>query len=546
MIPQQQRDHLIKRLKALRDRPAHVNNNEEACSSEQDGLDGSFDIVDDEESEEAQFNTLLPGSFESSNNTTARPSIMSSRVSTDEFGALSAGMFTLFRCVTRSRSSTMGGVCGCSFDTFPADTFAYILLRYIHWLIDATTISRSSSWKDKLASVFGGASTSSSAGGMSTSSSSDSLSSIRTARGGGDNNNARASSSTSAESSLSSQQHTSTSSHNNVFSAPSTSTLNIQYAAPALAPPTPAAPAFRIVEDSFIQANSTYPDCSFVPRSSFEGDSIDLGNAVVWPPPPGVILISPRQSPNKAANGNVISSSRIPTSAQKKRYLDDVEEDYDEDEDGGRYGSIRLIPKMQLESVTASSSSTTPGRRIAQMPKRMSVIASSPPRFDLEAPPLPSFATVAHQAIEQDRQSQFTKPHSFEQQDEMMQDTSTDTVTMLEEGQAEGGKTRSSSDTLEAPSQQQQPFIFGSPRQQPLTNDSFMKRIDGFAIAKQLEELQRRTGTTTTSSSSMGLNGGNAGGSQKGFMPRTASNGNLQGGNNNVRFDDKHQKEFKM
>lgn len=383
---------------------------------------------------------------------------------------------------------------------------------------------------------------------MSTSSSSDSLASIRTARGGGDNINARANS-TSAESSLSLQQYTSTSSHDNFPSALSTSTLDVQYTAPAPAPPSPAAaPAFRIVEDSFIQANSTYPDCSFVPRSSFEGDSVDLANAVVWPPPPGVILISPRQSPNKAVNGKINSSSRIPTSAQKKRYLEDVEEDYDEDEDGGRYGSIRLIPRMQLASATASSSSGTPGRRIAQMPKRMSIIASSPPRFDLEAPPLPSFATVAHQAIQQDRQSQSTQSVSNQQNDVMMQDTSTDIITMLEE-EAEGENTKPYSDTLEeAPSQQQQPFVFGSPRQQPLTNDSFMKRIDGFAIAKQLEELQRRTGTasSSSSSSSMGLNVGNAGGLQKGFMPRTASNGNLQGGNNNVRFDDKHQKEFKM
>lgn len=88
-----QKDHLIKRLKALRDRPLQdgaqdIPTSEDATTP----LDGSFDILDDEEAEEAQQFGSLPGSFESDRNTAASFA-MHSRVSTDEFGALSAGMF---------------------------------------------------------------------------------------------------------------------------------------------------------------------------------------------------------------------------------------------------------------------------------------------------------------------------------------------------------------------------------------------------------------------------------------------------------------------
>lgn len=202
----------------------------------------------------------------------------------------------------------------------------------------------------------------------------------------------------------------------------------------------------------------------------------------------------------------------------QKRYLEDVDEDengYDDDDgqEEGRYGSIRMIPRLPLDSAL------TPGRRIAALPKRMSIIASSPPKFDLEAPPLPSFATVAEQAIRLDSRGE----------DEEEGNSSSATVRMeMEE------ITKPPSDNVEMDhAQPQQPFVFGSPRQQPLTDDSFLKKIDGFAIAKQLEELQRRTGAVSQSSI------------QKGFMPRTASNGNLQS-KNGVRFEGKHQKEFKM
>lgn len=238
----------------------------------------------------------------------------------------------------------------------------------------------------------------------------------------------------------------------------------------------------------------------------------------------------------------------VMASAQKKRYLDDVNEDDDEDEHGddigNRYGSIRLIPKMaQLESAN------TPGRKIAQLPKRMSMIASTPPRFDLDAPPLPSFATVANQALQRDIVNALQGDDASTSNNNE-EGASSNTVTMQDDN------VRASSETLEqdAPlhriqqqqqqqqqkqAEQQQPFVFGSPRQQPVTDDTFLKRIDGFAIAKQLEELQRRTGTT-------GIAMGN-GTVRKDWMPRTTSSGNLQANKGgNVRFEDKHQKEFKM
>lgn len=94
-----QKDHLIKRLKALRDNEyAHHE------SLEQEPLDGSFDIVDDQDAEEAQHGDYnsLPGSFEAA----TRPS---SRASTDEFGALSAGM-SLLHVNTFAVSPSRGGV----------------------------------------------------------------------------------------------------------------------------------------------------------------------------------------------------------------------------------------------------------------------------------------------------------------------------------------------------------------------------------------------------------------------------------------------------
>jgi hypothetical protein len=376
---------------------------------------------------------------------------------------------------------------------------------------------------------------------LSTSSSSDSLSSIRTTRAGLASSSRASDNLPEQNSSYASEAHNksgNTFKHPSLFvnavASTSNSTENTHQA-----PPPPPTPAFRIVEDSFVQANSTYPDCSFVPRSSFEGDSVDLANVPIWPPPPGVILISPRQSPNKPFNAQqaqvqqTLTNQRIPMSAQK-RYLHDLEEDDDNDmlndEEEGKYGSIRLIPRLPL-----LESAMTPGRKIAALPKKMSLIAASPPRFDLEAPPLPSFATVANQAIRQDSTS-------LQVVDGQEGDSSGTTVTM----ENDKGKTQPSSDTLESVHENapyQQPFVFGSPRQQPLTDDSFLKRIDGFAIAKQLEELQRRTGVVPSSSSKSVPSGPDAR-PQHGFMPRTASSGNLQT-RNGVRFEGKHDKEFK-
>lgn len=72
----------------MRDRPFNDRNSEDS-SSIATPLDGSFDILDEEEAEEAQrYSGTLPGSFESH----TRPSNIGSRASIDEFGSLSAGM----------------------------------------------------------------------------------------------------------------------------------------------------------------------------------------------------------------------------------------------------------------------------------------------------------------------------------------------------------------------------------------------------------------------------------------------------------------------
>ena len=161
---------------------------------------------------------------------------------------------------------------------------------------------------------------------------------------------------------------------------------------------------YRIIDDT-MPANATV-DASFVPRPSFEDDSIALDNVQAWPPRPaspvGVILVSPCKSPAPRL------AERAPqSSAVKRRYTDFRPEAEDEDEDeeartGGRdldsyfttLQTIRLVPPSSNTPVKAinADSAMSPGRRIAGIPRRLSSIASSPPRFDADAPQLPSFA----------------------------------------------------------------------------------------------------------------------------------------------------------
>lgn len=309
-------------------------------------------------------------------------------------------------------------------------------------------------------------------------------------------------------------------------------------------PPTP---AFRVVEDSFAHGNQStaFPDCSFVPRTSFEGNSVDLTNVPVWPPRPGVIMISPRQSPSKVD----IPLSQIPNSApQNKRQLDDVDEDQDEEEENDFYNNrlgrtIRMIPKA-IASPGLALATTTPGRKIAHLPKRMSLIAASPPRFDLEAPALPSFAAVTNQAMLQiigsetredvSKTTPSSMPGGFAEHTQKSEKSSESPVNPFSKSKLPGSVQGSaSSGTL---------FVFGSPRQQPISNDNFLQRIDGFAISKQLEELQRRTGLTDAGNN-LSL------GSENTYQPAAGPSffSTLDQHKRNisqVRFNDKHQEEF--
>jgi hypothetical protein len=102
-----QRDQLIKRLKGLRDQPTRSSSLvTRTTSSEPEELDGSFDFIEDEDATTAShpLQLDLPRSFDGAapHSTDPRPSFATSRVSTDEFGALSAGtpiyFFTLRPC----------------------------------------------------------------------------------------------------------------------------------------------------------------------------------------------------------------------------------------------------------------------------------------------------------------------------------------------------------------------------------------------------------------------------------------------------------------
>lgn len=100
----------------MRDTPLEDGNEDNVAppTSEDDTvpLDGSFDILDDQEAQEAQYyGSSLPGSFETERNTRAS--------SIDEFGSLStAGMFVCFFqllcCLGHAHPSKVA--CGCSIE----------------------------------------------------------------------------------------------------------------------------------------------------------------------------------------------------------------------------------------------------------------------------------------------------------------------------------------------------------------------------------------------------------------------------------------------
>ena len=231
-----------------------------------------------------------------------------------------------------------------------------------------------------------------------------------------------------------------------------------------LAPLCPPTPAFRYVEDSFQANQTTTFETSFVPRQSFEGDSLALADVPVWPPPVGVILLSPRESPLKVQT----------TSCGMKRRLgieDELEDkdtilEADRDDLSMYFDTIRVLPRnMPLSPVSATPGREpcTADRRIAKVPKRYSELASKPPAFNLEPPCLPSLASGL--AI-----------HKL---------TNTSTLS----------KTKKQS--REAVSSLPPMFIFGSPVQQPVTNDSFAKAMSKVSLTVSPENtLKRHQGGT--------------------------------------------------
>lgn len=286
-------------------------------------------------------------------------------------------------------------------------------------------------------------------------------------------------------------------------------------------PQDSAKPAYRILDDSFANTTVYNPDASFVPRRSFEDDSVALSSVPIWPPRPGVVLISPLHQPSGQ------ESTDLASPIGKRRLYDEADgEEEEESQMPGYYPSIRMLPKSPNGLVSPEASA----RRIANPPKRYSVNPSKPPRFDLEAPALPSFAGV------------------------MASMATAEPVAPNKLSELQVEPTPGPSKELVSPKPASAAFTFGSPAQKPHVFEPPISpgKLDD-AVSKQLEEMQRRLGVENGLKPSVSTSGNLAGILKAGVegkssatlsangMCRTASAAQMAA---SVRFDESHHKHF--
>ena len=225
-------------------------------------------------------------------------------------------------------------------------------------------------------------------------------------------------------------------------------------------PLCPATPAYRYVDNSFAANHTAAFESSFVPRQSFEGNSIALSDVPIWPPPVGVILLSPRESPPK--------NEDVRSGAKRRLGIEDeyeVEENFPDDGLSTYFNTIRVLPRSVPDSSALLSPIRSPGtadRRIACIPKRYNELASKPPQFNIKPPALPSLASVmikgGMDTLAKAEEEILPIPGSFETSD------GKPTPEMAKED-------------IEEVSSPYPMFVFGSPAQKPITNDSFTKAM---------------------------------------------------------------------
>lgn len=280
-----------------------------------------------------------------------------------------------------------------------------------------------------------------------------------------------------------------------------------------------AKPAYRVIDDSF--ANTTlYNDASFMPRRSFEDESVALNTAPSWPPKPGVVLVSPLHPPTKPMQHPILSPSG-------KRPLEEVDlDDFREDQEAD-CPTIRKLPKSPAGLVSPHLSA----RKIAKPPRRSNINPNNPPRFDLEAPALPSFAGVmaglGHAGLVQE--------------------------SIVSVHLVQGGST--SQGAAEVPQSPAVPFTFGSPAQKPhvfkAPATAHASEADPTALTKQLEELQRRvalgcsTGAKPSSSNLASILKGPV--DVSAALPAVSGSQSIKPTiqrSGSVRFEDSHDKHF--
>ena len=282
-----------------------------------------------------------------------------------------------------------------------------------------------------------------------------------------------------------------------------------------------AKPAYRILDDSFANTTVYNPDASFIPRRSFEDDSVALSSVPIWPPRPGVVLISPLHQPSVQQPADLASPS-----GKRRLHDDEGAEEEEESQIPGYYPSIRMLPKSSTGLVPPEASA----RKIANPPKRYNVNPSKPPRFDLEAPALPSFAGVMA---------------SMEIAEPVASRTATESEVKLTPGPSK---------ELVSPKPASAAFTFGSPAQRPHVFETPVSpaKLDD-AVSKQLEEMQRRLGVENGLKPSASTSGNLSGILKAGVegksystlsangMSRTVSTAQMAA---SVRFDESHDKHF--
>ena len=436
---------------------------------------------------------------------------------------------------------------------------------------DAGTITKSSSLKSIVSKLFGGSTSSNSI--ITASSSSGSLSSVS----GGNTTLTQASSTSSAT--LRSQS----SSSGNARLPKSSAESAVDPVGPvpvpregdqaslAAAPAASPKPAYRIIDEtSFLTsiADSTSAnayarpsievDASFAPRSSFDDDSLALANVPCWPPrspgAPGVVIISPRQSPPKAHG-----AAHPPPSAGGKRRFDDDDDDASEcdgqgDGDGDDklddyFHAIRMLPQRgptpaspahgENSLYLSPSGPSASGRKIARVPKRYSLIAGSPPKFDKDAPALPSLAGMMLASLASDQEAGAVKSANEADKQASLSSVSAAMDT---------SPARVSAPAFTFGSSIQQSRVFSPPP--PAKIEAAPATGQGDFLAKQFEEMQRRLGSTSSSSTNLtgmlkiaeggqGVSAAALGSGESlfaGLMGKRATTG--------VRFEGHHDKEF--